>query len=610
MGMSSAVVVVVALLHAWRGFLLFPAEEKAVDSGTFSITVGGRRAGSETFQIVQVGRSLEIRTKTTVALPQGATAIKGTLQTDLDWRPWTGSFESTFRRQTTRITLQRLGASLEQVTKYSARSVAFTRPPRQPDLYFGPNVLAHLTPLCREVDPKGKTLTAFPAAPLKLAPPSVHSYAMTKLGAPAVELTDIVADLASSMRIEVLCDGTKLVAARQYNQRLTAVRASYEELASTLEGRTRDKPLLSPTLVEVPRKVRSAGATLGCTLLLPATHAAMQRPAKHPAKPASPAPAAAAPGALSFEPEPPQPLPGVVLLGDFGTQDRDGNSAGPGDFHLYFNAVLAAKLGEAGIVSLRCDDRGAGASPGDAKRVTLQSLLADATAALAALRAEPAVDPARAALVGHSEGALVATMLAPRDRKLRALALLAPPARPLDAIIVDQEQASMRRFGRSDGEITESVAELKATYDAVRTGKRLPPSLSPAERKGMQDSLAWLRSHFRHAPFVEATQLSALPVLVAQGGKDVEVTVKDAELARDAFEKAGNKLVAYKLYPDLNHLFAVSRSGSVADYYDPLAEVDGAFLRDTVGFLSKSLAAPRKDAAPQSQATRVAPTSH
>jgi pimeloyl-ACP methyl ester carboxylesterase len=434
---------------------------------------------------------------------------------------------------------------------------------------------------------KEKTLTAFPAAPLRVAPAQLRRYAMTKLGAPSVELTDIVADLASSMRIEVLCDGTKLVAARQFNNRMTAVRASYEELASALEGRTRGKPLLSPTLVELPRKVRSAGVTLGCTLLLPATHAQMQRPTKNLKKVAAPAPAAPASSVLAFVPDPPQPLPGVVLLGDFGSQDREGNSAGPGDFHLFFNAVLAAKLGEAGIASLRCDDRGSGQSTGDARRVTLQSLVADATAQVAALRAEPAVDPARATLVGHSEGALVAAMLAARDHKLRGLALLDPPARPIDLIVLDQEQASMRRFGLSEAEITSSLGELKATYDAVRAGKRLPSSLSPSERKGIQDSLPWLRSHFRHAPFGEAAQLSTLPVFVAQGGKDVEISVKDAEMTRDSFEKAGNKGVVYALYPELNHLFAASRNGSVADYYDPLAEVDGGFLRDTVGFLSK-----------------------
>ena len=167
-------------------------------------------------------------------------------------------------------------------------------------------MIAQLTPLCGETGAKEKSLTAFPAAPLKIAPSSVRRYPLTKLGAPELQLTDVVADLAQSMRIEVVCDGSKLVAARLSNLRLIAVRASYEELASALEGRARGKPILPTTLVELPRKVRtdSGDATLACTLLLPATHAEMKRARS----------GAAAPGRLrrrrragSFSPRHPRP---------------------------------------------------------------------------------------------------------------------------------------------------------------------------------------------------------------------------------------------------------------------------------------------------------------
>jgi alpha-beta hydrolase superfamily lysophospholipase len=345
-------------------------------------------------------------------------------------------------------------------------------------------------------------------------------------------------------------------------------------------------------LVELPRKVQGAGgtATLACTLLVPRTHAEMKRGRK-PVAPAAVAPAA--PGGLTITPEAPRPLPGVVLLSGFGAQDRDGNSVGPGDFHLYFAAALARKLGEAGVASLRCDDRGAGQSTGDFKRATFDTLAGDARAELQALRAEPAVDPARTALVGHSEGALEAMSVGARDGKLRALALLAPPGRPLDALILEQEQASMRRFGLAENEVTASLAELRATYDAVRAGKPLPGSLSRAERRAVQESSPWLRSHFRRAPLGDAPKLAGLPVLVAAGAKDVQISVKDAELARDALVAGGNRTVTYKVYPELNHLFAVSKNASVADYYDPMAEVDGVFLNDVSAFLSASLSTAR-----------------
>jgi hypothetical protein len=351
--------------------------------------------------------------------------------------------------------------------------------------------------------------------------------------------------------------------------------------------------------VELPRRahVGDGEATLACTLLLPATHAEVKR--ARPGRAASPAGSAAGtPGGLTFTPGTPTPLPAALLLGGFGAQDRDGNSVGPGDFHLFFLAVLAAKLGEAGVASLRCDDRGTGQSTGDFRRATLDSLARDARAALVALRGEAAVDPARLAIIGHSEGAIEAPMVAAKVGGVRALALLAPPGRPLDAIIIDQEQASMRRFGLSQAEIDASVAELRATYEAVRAGKRLPASLSPAERRGIAESAAWLRSHFRHAPLVEAAALTQIPVLVTSGGRDVQISTADADLTRDAFVKAGNKLVAFKIYPELNHLFAVSKSGSVADYYDPMAEVDPTFLNDVARFVATATApAPTTTAA-------------
>ena len=579
--------VVAPAILAWGGIRPSQLVEKKVDAGTFAITVNGRRAGRETFEIVQAGLSMEVRTHATIDLPAGQTTFRGALRVDPDWKPRSGSIDTIMRGGNTRTRLQQRGTAVESVTFMPGRQASFTRPPAEPDFYFGSTVIAHLTPLCREAGAKDKALTVFPAAPLKIAESTVRRYPLTKLGAPEVELTEVVADLAQSMRIKVACDGTKLVAAHLSSLRLTAVRASYEEVASVLEWRPRGKPILPITLKELPRSVHVGnGPALACTLLVPATHAQMERP--RPGAAASRARAAAdAPGEHSFTP-PPSPLPAALLLGSFGPQDRDGNSVGPGDFHVSFLAALAAKLGEAGIASLRCDDRGTGQSAGDFRRVTLETEASDARAALAILRGEPAVDPKRVVVVGHAEGAIVAPTIAAKPGGVRALALLAPPGRPLDAIIIDQERASMRRFGFSQAEIAASVAQLQAVYTAVRTGKRLPDTLSPAERRSITDSGPWLRSHFRHAPLAEASSLGQTPVLIAAGGQDVQIAAADADLTRDAFVKSGNKQVAFKSYPALNHLFAAGKRGGVADYYDPMAEVDAAFLNDLVLFVGNA----------------------
>jgi dienelactone hydrolase len=83
----------------------------------------------------------------------------------------------------------------------------------------------------------------------------------------------------------------------------------------------------------------------------------------------------------------------------------------------------------------------------------------------------------------------------------------------------------------------------------------------------------------------EAPALTQLPVFVAGGGRDVQISVADVDQTRDAFTGAGNNLVAYKVYPELNHLFAASKASGIGDYYDPMAEVDATFLNDVVHFV-------------------------
>jgi dienelactone hydrolase len=118
----------------------------------------------------------------------------------------------------------------------------------------------------------------------------------------------------------------------------------------------------------------------------------------------------------------------------------------------------------------------------------------------------------------------------------------------------------------------------------------LPATLSPAERRALQAGSAWLRSHLRRDPALLVGALSKIPVLLAAGGKDMRLPGRDAEILREALEKAGNKRVVTKVYPDLNHPFASAGSSSLSDYLDPRAEVADAFLVDVVGFTRRALA--------------------
>jgi dienelactone hydrolase len=464
------------------------------------------------------------------------------------------------------LVLKKPGQFPELTTESSLRSLTYTRPQRASDLFFlsNPIILGHLYPLCAQAGPRERTLTAFPAAPLRLSAATRKTFPQTKMGAPALELRSFIVDLAQSARFELVCDDTRLIALRQAGRRLTAVRASYEAVASALEALEHPKPPLPEGLEELPRKIAlpaaggAAAATAGCSLTLPA-----------------PLPAG-------------KKLPAVLLLGDAGVHDRDGDPVGPGDPELSLLKRLAIGLGQVGVASLRCDARGA-ARGAAAARPTLDARASDGRAMLAALRKEPALDPERLSLAGHGEGALVAVLMAERESKLRALSLLAMPGRPLDKVILEQSETTMRRFGYPEGEIAAAMAEEKAVYEALRAGKPLPGTLSPAERKAVQAGAAWLRSHLHRDPAALVSRLTATPVFLAAGGKDMRLPEGDLKILREALEKAGNKQVTSKLYPELTHAFATASSGSLSDYLDPRAEVAAALITDVVGFEHRAL---------------------
>jgi pimeloyl-ACP methyl ester carboxylesterase len=571
-----------------------PAEEKVLDQGGFVFSMAGRRAGRETFTLVEIGNEREIRTTTELEVGSGAPSlVRGTLRTDEKWRPLHGRFDWQSQGLKKRITLKRSGEFPELATESSARSIVHTRPQKDSDLMLlrTPEILSHFLPFCRMAGEREQTLTAFPSVPLRIGEPARRAFPQTKLGAPTVELRTLTVDLGQATRFELVCDGPKLVALRQSGRNLIAARASHQAVATALETRVRSKPPVPEGVADLPRRlvVPAAGgtpaATLTCAFMLPATHVEMPLP--HPKTRRASAGAAAREASL---PNGPSPLPAVVLLGGVGAQDQDGDPVGAGEPRLSILKQLAIRLAVAKIASLRCADRGVGGRSDRPLAVSLDALASDARALVAALRKERAVDPSQIGLIGHGEGGTVATLAAGRDPKLRVVALLAAPARPLDALILEQTEATLRRFGYVDDEISAAVAEKRGIFEALRAGRPLPKTLSDSDRRAVQQALPWLRSHLKRDPATLVASLGGVPVLVAQGGKDVQVSTKDAERLKEALERAGNKQVKVKLYPELTHPFSAAARGILLDHLDPRAEVAGPFLNDVVAFLGESFA--------------------
>ncbi len=239
--------------------------------------------------------------------------------------------------------------------------------------------------------------------------------------------------------------------------------------------------------------------------------------------------------------------PAVLLLSGSGPQDRDGARPElPGYLPL---RDLADSLGRSGFAVLRLDDRGVGGSTGDFSGATTLDFARDAGRAVAWLRARSQVDSGRVALVGHSEGALVALLVASRDTTIAALALLGATARP------GREVARWQR--------ATLVAMDSSTWPANRRAAVLAAADSNAERTAALDP--WLRTWFALDPREVARRVRS-PVLLLHGESDRQVPSAQAgELAR-ALRDGGATHVSVCLFPSTNHLLLEDRDGDPAAY--------------------------------------------
>lgn len=270
------------------------------------------------------------------------------------------------------------------------------------------------------------------------------------------------------------------------------------------------------------------------------------------------------PGTLCL-PRATRPVPVVVLTHGSGPNDRD-ETIGP---NKPFRDI-AHGLAAVGIATLRYDKR-TFALRGRLDPATLtveQEVIADAVSAVRFARSQPGIDSARAFLLGHSLGGTLAPIVAERlGRELRGVILLAPGARPLDSVIVEQTAFRMRVAGQPDSLIAAQTAQLEQAFAGVRSGA------APDSEVVLGASVHYWRDLFARRP-LDALRRLPLPVLVLQGGKDYQVTRADYERVQAALaEKAPGQALAIWM-PDLNHLFMTVTGPSTGAEYGRPGRVD------------------------------------
>lgn len=288
-------------------------------------------------------------------------------------------------------------------------------------------------------------------------------------------------------------------------------------------------------------------------------------------------------------PEGKGPFPAAVMITGIGAQDRDQSLLGHKPF-----LVIADALTRAGLAVLRVDDRGTGKSTGSFAEATSADFARDALAGLHYLKSRAEIDPERIGLIGHSEGGLVAPMVAAGEgRELVAFAvLIAPPAVPLDEVILHQSRLMAQAEGAAEAEreigdqLTRAALRIVAGNWAPAERKQQlreaaahawgvmsPPAraASGASLEALQQRIEsldtpWMRYLVARDPAVEL-QAMTCPTLVLFGQKDLQVDPAQNEPPlRKAFADGGKVVPTIVVLTDHNHLFQQSKTGKPSEY--------------------------------------------
>jgi len=278
-------------------------------------------------------------------------------------------------------------------------------------------------------------------------------------------------------------------------------------------------------------------------------------------------------------PQGPGPFPVVVLLSDNGPRDRDEAIEGHRPF-----LVLSDHLTRKGIATLRFDKRGGGKSTGSYAEATIEDFAEDAQAAVIYLKTRKDLDPRRIGLIGHSEGGLIAPIVASRSTDIAWLVLLAAPALKGEDILLLQSELIMKVAGIDEEQISRTLDFNRKTYvlaqqekdpaafetklnDLVQSsgmGALVPPATLQAQVRTMTSP--WFRYLLDYDP-LPALQKTLCPVLALNGQKDLQVPPKEnLSKIQKALQDAGNKDSQTSEMPGLNHLFQHCPTGSPSEY--------------------------------------------
>ncbi|HRH44424.1 MAG TPA: alpha/beta hydrolase [Pyrinomonadaceae bacterium] len=267
--------------------------------------------------------------------------------------------------------------------------------------------------------------------------------------------------------------------------------------------------------------------------------------------------------------------PVIVMITGSGPENRNEEIFGHKPF-----LVIADHLAKNGIGVLRFDDRGFGESEGTFGTATSEDFASDVESAVTYLKTRNDVNLNKIGLIGHSEGGIIAPMVAANSKDVAFIVLLAGPGISGYELLPLQGELINRASGMSEADALAAKKMSQGAFDIVMKStdqKTLEPDLIAYFKKiGMPENEAvnaakqanspWMQFFLKYDPKTALKKVK-VPVLAVNGEKDLQVPADiDLKEIKETLENSGNKNVTIIKFPKLNHLFQECDTGLVSEY--------------------------------------------
>ena len=280
-------------------------------------------------------------------------------------------------------------------------------------------------------------------------------------------------------------------------------------------------------------------------------------------------------------------FPVVILITGSGPQDRNEEIFGHKSF-----AVIADDLTRKGIAVLRYDDRGVGKSTGNFQNSSTEDFANDVRSAIEFLKTRPEIDQTKLGLIGHSEGGMIAPMVAVNNNQVKFIVLMAGAGTPIDELLVEQSTRYSELQGADSKTIATNTILQKSTYAFIKNYKgsdfekdlttflksemsKLPENVKPQTEEELNESVKtqvdavnnkWFLYFIKYNPAINLSKLKC-GVLAINGSLDFQVPAKtNLKAIETALKSAKNKNYKIVELQGLNHLFQEATTGSLEEY--------------------------------------------